>query len=165
MVYPILVPGMIAHVLFPILLGHRGGSATTSTGAPDWMLVKAEILVIHLASLCTISLVNFSLALVLGAISVPLYVFFQPRRSLILKVLQQLVLFHLSPVVLVLVGSRFLLGLDPLHIFSTALYGYDILGSWTFPLICFGYCPLNIATMCFIKLPPTVSTPVTANKS
>jgi len=120
--------------------------------APDWMPLKAEILTLLMASLCTISLVNFSLALTMAVIIVPCYLFFQPTRSIITRSLQRIVLLGLSPIVVLLVWSNHF-GIDSLSVFVQLLYGYEILGSWTFPMICFGYYPLNIAALCMLALP------------
>jgi hypothetical protein len=156
-----LVQGFAANFLLPLASSrqsaHKEAAASSPNSrvlspAPDWIVLKSFLLSLWCVSLCSISLVNFSMAFFMALIVVPLALFFRPTESVVLNTLQQTILFALSPPVLLLLGCH-MLEMDPLETFSYFLYGYQILSSWTFPIICFGFYPLSIATMYLVSLP------------
>lgn len=122
-----------------------------ANSAPDWMVLKALLLSFWVVSLCAIAVVNFSLAFFMALLAVPPALLIRPSKSPAVTAIQQFLLFASSPVCLLLIVSHFL-ELDPLAIFSQLLYGHQILSSWTFSFICFGYYPMSMASMFLINL-------------
>ena len=152
LIYTTLVHGFSANFLLPTASSASKIVKATVSHAPEWIVLKSLILSLWCVALSSVSLVNFSLAFFTALLVVPPALFFRPTHSLVLNALQQFTLFALSPPVLLLLTCR-LLETDPLQVFSHLLYGYQILSSWTFPIICFGYYPMSIAAMYMVNLP------------
>ncbi|KAF9165893.1 Glycosyl phosphatidyl inositol protein transamidase complex subunit [Actinomortierella ambigua] len=120
--------------------------------APDWVLLKTFILAMAALEVTTLSALNFSLAVSIGVLIAVPYLMFQPTHNHVLRILQLGTLMAMSPPGLVLWAS-YLLEMDVSAILHWVLQGYEVMGTWLLPTICFVYWPLNLASIVMILLP------------
>ncbi|KAG0227689.1 Glycosyl phosphatidyl inositol protein transamidase complex subunit [Actinomortierella wolfii] len=120
--------------------------------APDWVLLKTFILAIAALGVTTLSGLNFSLAVSIGVLIAIPYLTFQPTNNHLFRLLQLGTLLAISPPGLAMLASHWL-EMDIGSILRWVLEGYEVMGTWLLPTICFIYWPLNLASIIMILLP------------
>ncbi|KAF9196906.1 hypothetical protein BGZ49_002669, partial [Haplosporangium sp. Z 27] len=122
------------------------------TPAADWVLLKTFILALSALIVTTLSALNFSMAVTLGAIIVFPYMAFRPSSYPIISGVQAFVLMAISPPGLLAIGAWWY-SKDIGLVLNWVLEGYEVLGSWLLPMLCCIYWPLNLAATVMVLLP------------
>ncbi|KAF9973114.1 Glycosyl phosphatidyl inositol protein transamidase complex subunit [Actinomortierella ambigua] len=120
--------------------------------APDWVLLKTFILAIAALEVTTLSALNFSLAVSIGVLIAIPYLSFRPTNNNLHRILQLGTLLAMSPPGLALFASYWF-EMDVGSILHWVLEGYEVMGTWLLPTICFVYWPLNLASIVMVLLP------------
>ncbi|KAI9493887.1 Gaa1-like protein [Zychaea mexicana] len=123
---------------------HRGGSRHATDTPNNGRTLKSFCLAFSGLVISTVSLLNFSLAVVTAVLIVLPYTFIRSSSSWIARVLQCVILTLISPpglaALAVAVG-----GLPLSKLLSMLIEDYQVVGSWLLLYICVAYWPVNLA--------------------
>lgn len=105
--------------------------------------------------LVVLATTNPSLALVLALPLVPIFILVRPARSVLSFVFQALVLFCLSPPMLLFLYAFSKSSIAAATSFAdAAFHHWDLYGALLLPVICVFYWPLNLAAQLIISMEP-----------